>query len=697
MHMSHSRFLRGALSVSVLAVSAAAQSLFSQAEVLMAEGDAIPGIPGAINGNTSSLDFPAVDLNGNVLFRARFVGPGVTNNLDDRAYFLGRSRDTLQKILRAGDPEPTGTLGAGVTLITQSSATLQLPGIGANPRISPEGGYIMFGSGIIGPGVVTSVPTGTFGRNDSAIFVGVPGSFQVLARRGSPTGVGGTNFETAFGGISYQTTSLNSQGTAAFQATLSGGDVVGTTNNFANFVGTPGNISVVQRKGDLITIGGNQVRVDNIGFNVILNKVGMVLHDERLGAVVGTPPPTTANDGLLMLWYPGGLNVVLMREGDPAPVPTGAANYGGPTIAQGFGDAGGCAFGCTLTGGTVTTADDNANFVGDPLGFRLVWREGTPSPVVAGAIQGTANFTSSYSDFEGGSIAFYGTLTDGGGGTITPSNDQAVWIGNGTNLRMIAREGDAAPGFANNPGFVSATFGSLVAGSIQMNARGQVNFSQATVTLVDAANPAGIAITCNYTWDPIKGLQLQLAPGDLIQTTLGGVAANNTGGTQFPSSDGSPLGMNNYGDIVQRANFNTGGAIVRTHIGSNQCKPSTISGTAGGVHTMQLDAGAANANQIYLVLCGGAGTRPGFAFGGSQIDLNVDPVWTDFAFNSLNTAPWAGTFGLLDATGKATASFTCPPGIFIYAPQDLKHLVAVVDLTTLAVPFAGEPCSMLLY
>ena len=41
--------------------------------------------------------------------------------------------------------------------------------------------------------------------------------------------------------------------------------------------------------------------------------------------------------------------------------------------------------------------------------------------------------------------------------------------------------------------------------------------------------------------------------------------------------------------------------------------------------------------------------------------------------------------------------FTCPPGIFIYAPQDLKHVLAVVDLTTLAVPFAGEPCSMLLY
>lgn len=695
MTTTHSQFLRVALSVSALAVSAAAQSLFSTGQIVMAEGDPIPGIAGAVNGGSSSLDFPAVDLAGNLLFRARFTGGGATSNLDDRAYFLGRTKDTLQLLLRSGDPEPSGTLGAGVILITQSSVTLQLGGLNGSPRISPEGSIILFGSGLIGPGLVT---TGTVGRNDSALFVGQPGAFQVLAQRGTPTGAGGTVFETAFGGVSYQTTCINSSGVATFQATLSGGDVSGTTNNFATFTGTPGALSVVMRKGDIVPVaGGGSCQVGFIGFNNPINRTGMVLHDERFNTTGGTTPALTTNDSVLMVYFPGGTNIITMREGDQAAgLPVGV-NYGSPTIAQGFGEAGGCAFGCTMTG-AVTTADDTALFLGDLSGFSLVWREGTANPVVPGALNGVGNSTSAYSDYQGGSLAFYGTLVDDGSLTISTTNDQAIWLGRPGNLQMLAREGDAAPGFSNRPGFVSATFGSISAGSVQMNDRGHINFSNAAVTVVDAANPAGVTLnSCHFTWDPINGLQLLFAAGDSFALVGGPTTGNSTGGSQFPSGDGSPIGMNNQGDLAQRVNFTTGGAIVRTHVGSNVCYPSSISGTVGGVHTMELDAGGTFANQIYLVLCGGAGSRPGFTFGGSQIDLNIDPVWTSLSFNSLNTAPWAGTFGLLDANGRATATFTCPPNIFIYAPQDLRHVLNVVDLNTLQVPFSGEPCSMLLY
>ena len=693
MTTTRSQFVRVALSVSALAVSAAAQSLFSTGQIVMAEGDPIPGIAGAVSGGATSLDFPAADLAGNILFRGRFTGGGATLNLDDRAYFLGRTKDTLQLLLRSGDPEPSGTLGAGVILITQSSPTLQLGGLNGSPRISPEGSYILFGSGLIGPGLVT---TGTVGRNDSAMFWGQPGAFQVLAQRGTPTGVGGTVFETAFGGVSYQTTGINSSGIATFQATLSGGDVSGTTNNFATFTGTPGNLSVVMRKGDLVNVTGGSCQVGTVGSNVPVNRTGMVLHDERFNTTGGTTPATTSNDSVLMVYFPGGTNLVIMREGDQAAGLPAGINYGSPSIAQGFGAAGGCAFGCTMTG-AVTTTDDAALFLGDPNGFSLVWREGTPNPVVPGALNGVGNFTTAYSDYQGGSLAFYGTLVDDGSLTINSTNDQAIWLGRPGNLQMLAREGNAAPGFSNRPGFVSATFGSISAGSVQMNGRGHITFSNAAVTVVDAANPAGVTLNCHFTWDPITGLQLLFAPGDSFALVGGPTTGNSTGGAQFPAGEGSTIGMNSDGDIVQRVNFNTGGAIVRTHVGSNLCYPSSISGTVGGVHTMELDAGGTFANQIYLVLCGGAGTRPGFAFGGSQIDLNIDPVWTNLAFNSLNTAPWAGTFGLLDANGRATATFTCPPNIFIYAPQDLRHVLNVIDLNTLQVPFSGEPCSMLLY
>lgn len=690
---SQPRFLRGALSVSVLAISAAAQSLFSQGQVVMAEGDAIPGLVGAINGGSSSLDSAIMDLDGNLLFRGRFTGGGSLLNVTDRAYFYGRTRDTLQMIIRGGDAEPSGTLGAGVLMINQLT-TSQSIGIGGSPRISPVGGWITFGANLVGPGIVNTGTAAT-GRNDAALFHGRPGAWQVLAQRGAATGVGGTLFDTSFSGVSYQATSLNENGLVAFQATLAGGDVVGTTNNFAIFTGVPGGLSVLMRKGDLVPVaGGGTARVGFVGFNNIINRAGWVLHDQRFDATGGTTPAATTNDSILMVWFPGGTNQIVMREGDQAPGLAAGILMGGPTISQGFGQQGGFSFGTTLTGG-VTTANDNSLWLGGLVGYNLVWREGEVNPQVA-ALNGTANSTASYSDYQGGSVAFFGTLVDDGSLTVTTANDQALWLGRPGSLQMIAREGDAAPGFSSRPGFVSATYGALAAGSVQMNERGQLVWGSTDVNVVDAAG-AVVVPACQFCYDPNHGVRLMFEGNELFPTVAGTTSAFNSGGIQFPSSDGAPLSLNNNGDVTQRVNFTTGGAIVRSHIGSNNCTPSSVSGNVGGVHTMALDAGAANANLIYLVLCGGAGTRPGFDFGGSHIDLNIDPVWTDLGFNSLNTAPWAGTFGLLDGNGRAAASFTCPPGIFIYAPQDLKHVLTVVDLATLTVPFSGEPCSMLLY
>ena len=683
--------LRIVAALALSAASAAAQSLISQGQVLLAEGDAVPGLPGAVLGGSSAFDFPVADLSGNVLFRARFTGGGSTT-LTDRAYFLGRTRETMQMIVRAGDPEPTGTLGAGTVLIQQSSATLQLQGLGGSPRISPEGGILLFGASFIGPSIIAT-GTATGGRNDSALFWGLPGAFVVLAQRGTPTGVNGTLFDTQFGGVGYQATAINGAGQAAFLATIAGGDVSGTTNNQAIFVGTPGSLNLVLRKNDLVPVaGGGTCNIGTMGFNTILNRVGWLLHDQRFGTG-GTTPATAANDNILMVWQPGFGNTILVREGDPAPLPSGTGNYGSPSIAQGFGVAGGCAFTCTLSGGTVTTADDNAVFLGGLGGFQLVHREGTPAPGIPGALMGTANFTQSYSDFEGGSTAFYCTLTDAGGG-VTANNDQTLWIGRPGNLRLLAREGDPAPGFATVPGFVSASFGAIQAGSVQMNDLGHVIASGVTVNLTTTSGTS--SLSCSYAWDPVNGLQLAFAPGDTFATPAGLVAASTTGSVQFPSGDGCPLSLNNQGDVLQRVNFAVNGAIVRAHLGSNVCTPSAVSTATGGVHTMQLNAGAANAGQLYLVAAGGSGSRPGLPFGGAIIPLNPD-AWTSIGLDLLNAGPWAGTFGLLDGAGRATASFTLPAGLGNLAGADVRHALVVIDFQTLNVLFAGEPCGVKLF
>lgn len=690
MTINRNQLGRFAAVLAFAAASAASQSLMTQGQVLLAEGDAVPGVAGAVIGNTSALDFPAVDLDGNVLFRARFTGGGATANLTDRALFLGRTNGTMQMVVRNGDPEPTGTLGAGTVLIAQSSPTLQLGGLGNSPRISPQGGILVFGAGFTGPSIIATGTAAT-GRNDSALFWGVPGSFVVLAQRGTPTGVNGTLFDTAFAGVGYQGTSLNAQGQFAFRSTLAAGDVATTTNNDALFVATPGNIQMVIRKGDLIPVaGGGTCNLGFMGFNNVLNRAGWILHDQRFGTG-GTTPATAANDSVLMIWQSGVGNTIIMREGDPAPLPTGTGNFGSPTLAQGFGQAGGCAFTTTMLGGTVTTADDTAVFIGGLSGFQLAVREGDAATGLPGVNIGVINSTQSYSDFEGGSTAFYSTLTGAG---VTTTNDQSLWIGRPGNLRLIAREGDPAPGFANVPGFVSATFGSIAAGSVQMNDLGHVIASGVAVDLTTSSGTTNLG--CSYAWDPANGLQLAFAAGDLINTNVGLVAASTTGSVQFPSGDGCPLSLNNQGDVLQRVNFAVNGAIVRGRIGSNNCTPSAIATSTGGAHSMRLNAGQANANQLYLVAVGGSGSRPGLPFGGAIIPINPD-VWTSLGLDFLNAGPWASTFGVLDASGRANASFTLPAGLGSLAGADLRHALVVLDFFTLAVPFAGEPCGVKLY
>ena len=68
-----------------------------------------------------------IDDSGRVLFRAQLVDsagvqfPAAQGYLS-RGYFLGDSRGNLVKVLRGGDPEPSGTI-PGATLQTASGGT----------------------------------------------------------------------------------------------------------------------------------------------------------------------------------------------------------------------------------------------------------------------------------------------------------------------------------------------------------------------------------------------------------------------------------------------------------------------------------------------------------------------------------------------------------------------------------------------
>jgi hypothetical protein len=88
----------------------------------------------------------------------------------------------------------------------------------------------------------------------------------------------------------------------------------------------------------------------------------------------------------------------------------------------------------------------------------------------------------------------------------------------------------------------------------------------------------------------------------------------------------------------------------------------TLSISAGGTQPLCINAGPAHAGKLYWTLGSLAGTSPGFALGGLQVPLNYD-VYTQFTLLHPNLAPLTNGFGVLDASGRASAQFSLPPGI----------------------------------
>jgi hypothetical protein len=80
---------------------------------------------------------------------------------------------------------------------------------------------------------------------------------------------------------------------------------------------------------------------------------------------------------------------------------------------------------------------------------------------------------------------------------------------------------------------------------------------------------------------------------------------------------------------------------------------------SGGTSHLQLNLGTAYSKRGYVVLGGISGTSPGFGWGSTHVDLNFDAV-TLFLVRSLPSLP--GFLGTTDASGRATATFTLPPG-----------------------------------
>lgn len=159
------------------------------------------------------------------------------------------------------------------------------------------------------------------------------------------------------------------------------------------------------------------------------------------------------------------------------------------------------------------------------------------------------------------------------------------------------------------------------------------------------------------------------------------------GGATIATGVSSPGGSAERATLIEIATPAQGGGLSGT--------PSSLSLTTGGVHTLALDLGSANAGLLYLVLGSRTGWAPGLAVGSVTVPL-VPDGWFDFTLAFFNQAQLGNTLGALDSNGRATATLTVPPGLTPTLAGEVFHHAAVLLDASLAVVDATNPVPLTL-
>ncbi|MBZ0152316.1 MAG: hypothetical protein K8J09_12375 [Planctomycetes bacterium] len=666
--------------VSLTAASALAQG-GANPQVLITIGEPAPGLSGVTIANVGNgLDEPILDQNGTVLFRARLAG--AVTPADDRAYLIGRSRGDLRVAVRAGDQAPG--LAAG-TLLRSSSATTGSAGLNSSPRISPVGETLFFQSALYDP----AYPSNTPSTADTALFWGPVGSLQCLAREGDPipflpAGTWGNLTAT------LQSTQINASGQVVFMTSAVG---VPTASDGLLVTGSPGALTVVAREGDVLPGGEVLAPITGsaqLAFSPQINESGQVLHDLRFSTTAPSTA-TSANDLAIAVWTPGVGDVLIAREGQPAPGTNGATfgNASGtwsPMVnGARFTRSGQTAFHSALIGGDVIPGvNDWAIFHGGIGGLTMVARRGSACPGLADGEAFAGVSTAGITCNDIGDVAFVATLA---GPTVDSTNDTSLWIARDGNLAMIAREGAMVVG----PGLL-ANIGQLD------NATCVVLLSDRGDAFVRLPVDDGTDVPLHVWFDLLRAnwdnfalwMDIMCAGPDGVEVFM---AMGSNGG------DGGPSHFTGAGDFCARyVSHSVPTSIVRGHVGRLQASPAAVPAAGGVPQAFAIDCGPAHAGSLYWVVASGSGTRPGFLspLGPQTIPLNLDG-WTSLSLQLANTAVYSNTLGLLDANGRANASFSLPPGVAGLAGTTLHHAVVVLDLLTFASTFVSEPVSVLLY
>jgi hypothetical protein len=281
--------------------------------------------------------------------------------------------------------------------------------------IGPSG-RIAFGGFLTGAAV-------TF-DNDTAVTAGFPGAFSLVAREGdpAPTGVGGETYDFV------SSPSTNGAGLAGFRSTL---DPAG----FGIFRYTAGGTELLARDGTPVAeVGGGAMLSFQFGNRYPISDAGTVAFS---GVMSGGP--VTGNDNYaVFLATPGTIGIVA-RRGFTVPPGAETALYDTFEFLD-MNASGSIAFVASLQN-TGSTANDRGIWVSSSGVLSLVAREAGAAAGLPGVTFGTLGNAVGIGD--DGTVAFCAELLGAG---VTADNAESVWAGKPGGLKLIAREGEAAPG-----------------------------------------------------------------------------------------------------------------------------------------------------------------------------------------------------------------------------------------------------------
>lgn len=135
------------------------------------------------------------------------------------------------------------------------------------------------------------------------------------------------------------------------------------------------------------------------------------------------------------------------------------------------------------------------------------------------------------------------------------------------------------------------------------------------------------------------------------------------------------VGLNDA--IVWEANTYPRTFKVRRYESALFPQAKELSVQAGGSIALHMHAGSDNAGRFYLMLGSTNGTTPGFNIQGFNVPINPNDFYFDWTVR-LQGAPLASNFGVLDALGRATATYSLPPGTAaVWAGTIVQHAYGV--------------------